>query len=65
MCWMLDNKFVLTPCIDSHFPLISKKIADFFNGQFFLTQSNYIPMYTMHTANYQLLQFGCINVDDM
>ena len=29
------NKFDLTPCIGSHFPLIYKKNADFFNGQFF------------------------------
>ena len=34
MRWMLDNKFVLTPFIESHFPLISKKMADIFNGQF-------------------------------
>ena len=53
MRWMLDNKLILTPCIDSHFLLISKKMAYLFNGQFFLAQSK--RMVNNQTSQYELL----------
>jgi len=55
MRWMLDNKLILTPCIDSHFLLISKKMAYLFDGQFFLAQSK--RMVNNQTSQCELLIF--------
>ena len=42
MRWMLDNKFVLTPCIINHFPMISQKNCNIFLMAIFFPKTKII-----------------------